>query len=569
MKKRLLAALLALSMVAALAVSCGDDGNSSSDSSGSSSGSSTVADDEEIVTEITLPITEEKVTFTEWRSWSNDWMTNYGEVRGIQKIEELTNVRVEYTCVPTSSATEKFGLLLASGEYPSMVEGNTTTLAYPGGQDAGVADGVLLDMTEYVRKYMPNYRALLEEYEDIKQIAITDEGRNVGIYMIRCYVDGHNQEVVVENEPAWCGMTVRKDWLDELNMEVPRTIDELHDVLVAFRDNYGAWMHLYKDGTIGNDYILSAYGVMQDFYLVDGGEEVAFGPSTDAYKEYLKLMRDWYAEGLIDPDFSSTNSTYILTDHEYFANNKCGVGMSYQGTCGSYHYVNGYTSDEDIWLEPIEGPVLNEGDTTVSTFPSYVATTPNLIFTSVPEEDRATLAKFLDWHYTYDYAVIQSFGVEGESYEIDEDSEWYYVWTDTVMHPTTEGMTPSAARAMYGLFNNVGYMNWKAQFEINEATGNTWSAYSYEVWGRQTDDIMIPSDASFTTDEANEYNNLYVDIETYVEENTVQFIMGNVDIDAGWDSYLSGLESLNVARCQELRQASVDRFYNKVWLLEQ
>ena len=137
------------------------------------------------------------------------------------------------------------------------------------------------------------------------------------------------------------------------------------------------------------------------------------------------------------------------------------------------------------------------------------------------------------------------------------------------MHPTTEGMTPSAARAMYGLFNNVGYMNWKAQFEINEATGNTWSAYSYEVWGRQTDDIMIPSDASFTTDEANEYNNLYVDIETYVEENTVQFIMGNVDIDAGWDSYLSGLESLNVARCQELRQASVDRFYNKVWLLEQ
>ena len=58
-------------------------------------------------------------------------------------------------------------------------------------------------MTEAVRLYMPNYRGLLTDYEDIKQIAITDEGRNVGMYMIRCYVDGHNKEVIVETEPAW------------------------------------------------------------------------------------------------------------------------------------------------------------------------------------------------------------------------------------------------------------------------------------------------------------------------------------------------------------------------------
>ena len=567
MKKRLIAVFLALSMVATLIVSCGDDQKTSSQNSGSSSTSSNT-EDEEIVTEITLPITEEKVTFTEWRPWSNDWMTNYGEVRGIQKIEELTNVRVEYICVPNTAATEKFGLLLASGEYPNMVESSGPTLMYPGGLDAGVADGVLVDMTEYVRKYMPNYRALLEEYEDIKRISISDEGRNVGIYMIRCYVDGPNQEVVIENEPAWCGMTVRLDWLEELNMEVPRTIDELHEVLVAFRDNYGAWMHLYKDGTIGNDYILSAYGVTQDFYMVDDST-VGFGPITEEYKTYLKLMRDWYAEGLIDPDFTSTNSTNILTDNEYFANDKCGVGMSYQGTCGNMHYMNGYTANEKMWLEPIEGPVLNEGDTTVTTFQSTVATSPNIIFNSVTEEQLPILAKFLDWHYTYDYAVIQSFGVEGESYVIDESNDWYFVYTDDVKYPTTPGMTPGARRGMYGLFNNVGYMNWKAGFELSEFTGNTYSALAYEVWGRQTDEIMVPAASSFTTDEASEYNNLFVDIETYVEENTVQFIMGTVDIDAGWDNYVAGVKSLNVDRCIELKQASVDRYYAKTWLLEQ
>ena len=567
MKKRILAALLALSMIAMAAVSCGDDQGSSSQSSSSSTASGGTSGDveEEIVTEITLPISEEKMTFTEWRSWSNDYLTNYGEVLGAQKIEELTNIHIEYTCVPETAATEKYGLLLASGEYPDMsLFGN-----YPGGMDAGVADGVLWDMTEAVRLYMPNYRTLLTEHEDVKQIAITDEGRNVGMYMIRCYVDGHNKEVIVETEPAWTGMTIRLDWLEELNMEIPRTIDQLYDVLVAFRDNYGAWMHLYRNGTIGSDYILSAYGVTQDFYLIDGTTEVGFGPMTEEYKTYLKLMRDWYAEGLIDPDFSSTNSTEILTDNEYFANDKCGVGISYQGTCGDVPYRNGYTDNPDIWLEPIEGPVLNEGDTTVTTFQSNVATGPTYVYTSVTAEELPVLAKWLDWHYTYDYAVIQGHGVEGSTYTIDEDSEWYFIYTDKIKNPETPGMTPQAARGLETMFNNVGYMDWKGGFELNAATGNTYSEHAYEVWGRQTDDIMIPTDASFTSDEANEYNNLFVDIETYVEENTVQFIMGTLDIDSNWDSFVSGLENLNIARCLEIRQASVDRFYNKTWLLEQ
>ena len=119
MKKRILAALLALSMIAMAAVSCGDDQGSSSQSSSSSTASGGTSGDveEEIVTEITLPISEEKMTFTEWRSWSNDYLTNYGEVLGAQKIEELTNIHIEYTCVPQTAATEKYGLLLASGEY--------------------------------------------------------------------------------------------------------------------------------------------------------------------------------------------------------------------------------------------------------------------------------------------------------------------------------------------------------------------------------------------------------------------------------------------------------------------
>ena len=571
MKRRLLAALLAMTMVAALAVSCGDDKGSSSDS-GSSSGSSTASTVDESIeplTEITLPIVEETMSFSEWRPWFNDYLSNYGEVLGIQEIEKLTNIHIDYTCVPTNSAKEKFGLLLASGEYPDMIEGDASNVVYPGGLDAGIADGILRDMTEMVRLYMPNYRTVLKEHEDVKRIAVTDTGKNGAIYMIRADVDGHTKTVAVRNEPAFCGMAIRQDWLDELNLEMPTTIDELHDVLVAFRDNYGAWMHLYQNGTIGSDYILSAFGVTQDFYLPDGGTEVAFGPSTDAYKQYLELMRDWYAEGLVDPDFASTNSTEYMTDSEYYANDKCGVGMVYQGTCGQYHYKNGYTDNENMYLQPMVAPVLNEGDEVVTTKQSSVACNPQMITINVSDEDLPILAQWLDWHYTYDYAVIQGYGLEGVSYTIDEDSEDYFVYTDSILNPETPGMTISGAQYMVSLFNNVGYMDWTSSFPISKVTGSTTSIEAYETWEKQTDKIMVPSNASFTAEESQEYQNLFVDIESYVAESTVQFIMGTKDIDSEWDSFVSGLEGMDVARCLELKQASVERYYGKKWLLEE
>ena len=572
MKKRMIALLMSVCLAASL-ISCGENpwkDNSSTPSGGSSTPGSSQEQqaNEDRVTEITLPISEKKLSFSEWRAWSNDWMTNYGEVKGIIELENRTNVHVDYTCVPNAAAVEKYGLMLASGEYTDMIEGNNTNLSYPGGPDTAVADGVFVDMTDYVYKYMPNYFQLLKDRQDIKEIAITDEGRNVGIYMIRCYVDGKNQQVVVQNEPAWCGMAVRQDWLDELNMDLPRTIDQLYDVLVAFKNNYGAWMHLYTDGTIGSDYILSAYGVTQDFYVKDDGKTVGFGPLEPGYKEYVSLMHKWYSEGLIDPNFTSTDSSAILTAHTYYASDKCGVGMSFQGTCGDMHYRNGYTENEKMWLQPIEGPVLKEGDTTVTTFQSEVACNPQWITKSVAEADLPYLAQWLDYHFTYDYAVLASFGIEGESYVIDESNEWYFVYTDKVKYPETPGMTPGACRGTYGMFNNVGYMNWKSGFELSAFQGITYQAIAYDVWGRQGSDIMIPPSASFTPEESSEYSIIYPDIEAYVAESTVKFIVGTDDIDKGWDNFVKTIEGMNIQRCIDLKQTSLDRYYGKTWLLE-
>ena len=101
---------------------------------------------------------------------------------------------------------------------------------------------------------------------------------------------------------------MRADWLEELNMDVPETIDDWHEMLVAFRDEMGADVPLIlpKSGRSGNSIFVSAFGVGSGFYQVDG--KVQFGPIQDGFKEYLTLMNQWYNEGLLDPDFAATSS---------------------------------------------------------------------------------------------------------------------------------------------------------------------------------------------------------------------------------------------------------------------
>ena len=48
---------------------------------------------------------------------------------------------------------------------------------------------------------------------------------------------------------------------------------------------------------------LTAYDAYPDFFVRDG--QVGYGPMTDGYKQAVQLMADWWAEGLIDPDFTS------------------------------------------------------------------------------------------------------------------------------------------------------------------------------------------------------------------------------------------------------------------------
>ncbi len=566
--KKILALLLAAAMTLSLAVSCGEEKTSSSDSTASGSGSSS----EETITpltEITLPIVEDPITVTDWIVWSSDYNT-IDEVEAYQELERLTNIHVEYTTILGSAATEKFGLLLASGDYPDIVDvgAGSGLVQYPGGDDAGIDDGIWRDLTDLVPIYMPNYRELINQNENARRESITDQGRYAGIYMLRCkYGSIEDKEIEIVAEPSWLGMVVRKDWLDELGLEIPVTVDDLYNVLVAFKEAGYGRLGMAGNGMIHANvpYVLGAWGVTNEFYIEEDKATVGYGPVTDEYREYCSMMNKWYEEGLIYQDFMSND---IGTNgNTLWANGTLGVYAAGWVGINDYLYLNGFTDDPDFWLEPMLNPVMNEGEIPKVTYQSDTALAPMYITTSCPEEYVPYLLQWADYGYTWEGMLLGSHGVEGVTYEVDPNSEYYYVYTDRVMKREISGaiLDPFTARNLCVLANFHCLYNWEAQQNLYRQAGQGKQINGYDVWGQETQDIMVPLRVSFTSEEGNEFNNIYVDCKSYVEENTVQFIVGTLDVndDAVWEKFVSDLESMNYQRCLELKQTAYTRYMNK------
>ena len=119
----------------------------------------------------------------------------------------------------------------------------------------------------------------------------------------------HNRHCM-KNGYADQGISVRKDFLDKVGMDIPTTYDEWETVLTAFKDKLGIEAPLFtsKYG-IDNGEFMAGYGVAPYFYQVDG--TVKYGPLEDGYKDYLTMMADWYKKGLIDPDFDTRTCTCL------------------------------------------------------------------------------------------------------------------------------------------------------------------------------------------------------------------------------------------------------------------
>lgn len=464
--------------------------------------------------------------------------SNFGETRLAKELQDRLGTELEFIHPPQGQESEKFSIMVASNDLPDIIVYNW--MKYPGGPSKAIKENVIIDISKYKDK-AKNLFSYLDTHENVKKLATTDFGEVFSFPYIR----GD------ESLNFSSGLIVRGDWLEELGLEMPETIDEWEAVLTAFKNKKGAAAPFSSNNT---NMFASAFDTNQGYYVENG--KVKYGVTDKGFKDYLETMNRWYTNGLIDPSFATLDSKTIQSN---ILNDVSGVTVGSIGS-GIGNWMSAATGDNPTYsLEGAPVPVPEKGAR--AKFGNYQLTIPSsttafaAITTNCKNIEKAV--KFLDYGYSEEGQMLYNFGIEGESYDMVDG---YLTYSEEITN-NAEGMSMTTALSNYTLAYSSGpfiqdkrYMEQYAQLPQQTRAWETWT---------KTDvaDYILPY--LFVEDgQMTEYAQIGNDIDTYVSEMVSKFIIGEIPI-SDYDNMLQGLKQRGLDKILEMKQAAYQRYLDK------
>ncbi len=311
MKKRLLTLLLTAAMLTTTLAGCGQSSTESQEASASVSTSEVETDSN--FNETGYPIVNEEITLKVLLAIRDvDSLTDPEEMPALQRLEEETNINLEWEVVKGSDWDTKLNLIFASGEYPDIIISANSAVD---DEEYGVTQGILIPVDELTEKYMPNYTSRIEEESsDPTASLVASDGHKYSVG----YLVGQN---INTNQHFF----INTEWLNALGLDMPSDVDELTEVLRAFKtqdpngngeaDEVPLEMGL-DTGFYGIRYMLPLFGVPADpdkWIYIDNDKQVQFAATQDGFRECMEWLHECYDEELVDAELISQDINTIET----------------------------------------------------------------------------------------------------------------------------------------------------------------------------------------------------------------------------------------------------------------
>ena len=317
-----------------------------------------------------------------------------------QEFGEKYNVDVEYVAISRSNEVTDYMQMIAAGTAPDII------MHYDMPQAVSYYDEGAMQDIDYdeLAFYAPTYWAKMQE-------TIETYGT----------IDDHQAFIFAERDPYYYNWVtlIRKDWCDQVGMEVPTTWEELQEVLAAWQEaGLGTYNHELIIGSFTYFYPWIEEGTTDEelaLYL-----DLNVAPFTwSATENYLRAFNEMYNAGTLDPNF------YLTTD------DAMEKGKFVSGECGTYSFYmsNGtdvFTSllandpDAEVAILNSTPSIVAEGYTPYYyEYPSYGMIMG--INSQSTDEERAAVYMFLEWLSQPENLTYMQYGVEGETYTVGED----------------------------------------------------------------------------------------------------------------------------------------------------
>ena len=464
-------------------------------------------------------------------------VSNFGETELAKKVMEATGVEVEFTHPPQGQESEKFSIVVASANLPDIIEYNW--LKYPGGPGKAIKEGVIIDLAKHADK-APNLFGYLNENQEIKKLATTDAGEVFSFPFVR-------------GDESLCfssGIIIREDWLKELGLAMPETIEEWEIVLTAFTEKKGCATPFSATSTKN---FASGFDTVEGWYVENG--KVKHGVMDEGFKDYLVTMNKWYKNGLIDPSFATLDGKTVESN---IINGMSGATVGSIGS-GIGKWIAAATATPGYSLEGAPVPVPQKG--TKAKFGTYQlpVTSSTTAFDAVTTSctDVESAMKFLDYGYSEEGKMLYNFGIEGVSYNMVDG---YPQYTEEITN-NAEGLSMTVALAKYTRSYSTGpfvqdkrYMEQYASLPQQKRAWETWS-------NSDIANYTLPH-LYMQADELTEYAQLSTDVDTYLSEMISKFIIGAESFD-NYDKMLEELKKRGIDRVIEMRQNAYNRYLER------
>ncbi|MCL2079026.1 MAG: extracellular solute-binding protein [Oscillospiraceae bacterium] len=498
------------------------------------------------------------ITVMQWAL--DNQTTDFENLWYYQQIEEMTGVKVNWIIVKESDWREQLNLTFASLDWPDVIIRPDQSLSI---EEYGVTQGILLPLDDYIDQYMPNYAARVA-YNDFNGQTSSLRASDGNMYFLGF--------LIAQNINHNSHFFINQTWLDAVSKSIPTTIDELTDVLRAFKAEAPGADSVFpmsagggiEHQTNGIYPYFGMFGVPLTRWVhatVDNNFNAVFPGYMDGFREACEWLALCYAEGLLDPD--------AITQDENAWNEK--VNSDQVGFQVYLRLINSAWANPDTiqnWTS-ILPPEASRGATVPRELeiPEFGA-----VVTAAAADKLPAVFRWLDAQYDPEMMMIASNGpteltddliaILGEDWESDKAplvfENGQFVVTDVPANnalyklvPVTQGQFFAPGDWYFDIFELPPHRIERRDYAAEYQAAGVVEQNSYMILTR----ILKPA-----PDDAAELTRLGTDIESLMKTTISNFIINGVT-DATWDTFLSEAENVGVGRYLEIYQKYLDEYY--------
>lgn len=576
--KKITSALLVVIMCFSLLAGCGskespaDTTTSAPEKTEEKKEVSEVSKETNVDEELWLPLSDSNEVLT-LGIIQNAKISDYDSNELTKWLEETTGIDIQFSYF-TGTALEvqqQVSLMIAGGDkLPDILWSMNFDMGFINGLGQ---DGYLVDMNQMIGTEITPY--INQAFEDLTESIYTRMmNKIVDVSSGSIYVLSEVYDMTVWDDLQTIGW-INQKWLDAVGLGMPKNIDELHEVLVAFRDKdpngngKADEIPMIGDNGIGGGnmlgYIINAYVYMDDDYhfnATDGKIWVPF--ASDEYREAMKTIHAWTAEGLIEPhcftgmEPADAKAVFTPVDEVAVAGIICGHSSVFmtEGNPVFYEYVP---------LEYIQESETDKGGYLVIR-PGDINGRQSMITADCKNPELAM--KLIDYIYKPELAASFRHGIQGVNWDwLDPEQKDRRVNNIQILD---DGQ--AFFEGVYTWCVNAPTVNTNNNYLNGGKAATEWLQYELDcehmmeagmLTAKTPDEIV--TDIAYNAEEREYYNNVKRVITDYIKEARAKFGTGVWDPnnDADWQTYLNEMEAIGLSKYIANAQGAYTRMNSK------